>query len=126
MSARNLLTVNGIFALLDALLLIFFPSFLAGFFGVEGDGAALQIIQLLGAALVGYGFSSWWMRNAGPSEARTAFLRAGAVGYLVVSLVSVYMAVTGQGKAIFWAAFGISFLLGILFLYVGMRSMEDS
>lgn len=77
MSVRNLLTLNAVFALLTSLVLIFSPTTLAGFFGVGAEGAALQLIQLFGAVSAGYGFSSWLMRNAGPSEARSAFLKSG-------------------------------------------------
>lgn len=124
MSVRNLLTLNAIFALLTALVLIFSPSTLADFLEVGAEGAALQLIQLFGAASVGYGFSSWLMRSAGPSEARSAFLKSGGAGYFVVGIVTGYSVLNGLGGPIIWVGVALTFLLGALFLYFGLRSAD--
>ncbi len=124
MSVRNLLTFNAIFALLIAVVLIFSPSTLAGYFEIGAAGVALQLIQLFGAASVGYGFSSWLMRRAGPSEARTAFLRGGGAGYIVVSIVTGFSVLTGLGSPIIWVGVAFSLLLGVLFLYFGLPSPD--
>jgi hypothetical protein len=122
MSTRNLLTLNAIFALLTAVVLIFSPSTLTGLFEIGEEGTALQLIQLFGAASVGYGFSSWLMRNAGFSEARSAFLKGGGAGYLVVGVVTGYSVLNGLGRPIIWVGVAFSFLLGVMFLYFGISS----
>ena len=122
MSVRNLLTLNGLFALVTAVVLIFSPATLADIFGVGAEGVALKLIQLFGAASVGYGFSSWLMRNAGPSEARSAFLKSGGAGYMVVGIVAGYSVLTGFGTPIIWVGVALIFLLGAMFLYLGLRS----
>ena len=124
MTVRNLLTLNAIFALLTALVLILSPSTLADFFEVGTEGAALQLIQLFGAASVGYGFSSWLMRNADPSEARSAFLKSGGAGYSVVGIVTGYLVLNGLGSPIIWVGVAFIFLLGALFLFFGLRSPD--
>ncbi len=122
MSARNLLTFNAVFALLIALVLIVSPSTLANLFGIGASVVALQLIQLFGAASVGYGFASWMMRGASPSEARSAFLRGGGAGYIVVAIVTGYAVLNGLGSAIIWIAIAGILLLGFLFLNIGLRS----
>ncbi|MDX1437073.1 MAG: hypothetical protein R3335_09695 [Anaerolineales bacterium] len=121
MSIRILLTFNAIFALLVSLVLIISPATLAGFFDVEATGVVLQLIQLFGAASVGYGLSSWLMRSSGPSEARTAYLNGGGGGYIVVSVVSAYTVINSLGSPITWAVIAGIFLLGVLFLNFGLR-----
>lgn len=124
MSTQNLLTFNAIFAFLTTVVLIFSPSTLAGVFGVDAAAGTLQIIQLFGSALVGYGFTSWWMRGEGASEARTAFLKAGGVGYTVVSLVGAYTVLNGLGGSGLWAGVAFVFLYGATFFYFGLRSPD--
>lgn len=124
MSTRNLLTFNAVFAFLTTVVLIFSPATLAGVFGVDAAPGTLLIIQLFGSGLVGYAFTSWWMRGAGASEARTAFLKAGGVGYGVVSLVGAYTVANGPGSPGLWAGVAFVFLYAVLFFYTGMRSTE--
>jgi len=122
MSVRNLLTLNALFALLTAVILIFSPGSLAVIFDVEIDGVALQLTQLFGTASVGYGISSWLMRGAGPSDARTAFLLGGGAGYVVVGIVSGIAMLNGLGTPVAWAGNAGVFLLSALFLNFGIRS----
>ena len=124
MSVRNLLTFNAIFALLIAVVLIISPSTLAGYFQIGTERVALQLIQLFGAASVGYGFSSWLMRGAGPSEARTAFLRGGGAGYIVVAIVTGFTVINGLGSPIIWVGVALVIFLGVLFL--ALARLPDS
>jgi len=121
MSVRNVLTLNGVVALLIALSLILFPSTIAGLLGIEAARATLQLLQFIGASSVGYGIASWQMRSAGPSEARTAFLNGGGIGYIVVGIISSLAVINGLAGAIAWAAVAAIFILGLLFLFAGLR-----
>ena len=123
MCVRNLLTLNAIFSFLTAVVLFFSPASIAGVFEVGTTGSVLHLIQLFGGAMVGYGLASWLMRNAGPSEARTAFLKSGG-GYVVVSIIASYSLLSGFGSSIIWFAVAFSFLLGAMFLYLGIRSPD--
>jgi hypothetical protein len=122
MNVKNLLTVNAIYVALIALVSIFGTSFLVEQNGMEVNDATINLMRVVGALAVGYGVASWLMRNAQASLARRAFLIGGGVGYFVVAAVFVFNYFSSDlGNATTWVYVVISLLLGLDFIFFGMK-----
>lgn len=125
MTVKNLLIVNTVYVLLIAVLSVVFSSTILEANGLDATDATINLQRVVGAVIVGYAVSGWLMRNAGPSEARRAFLIGGGVGYLFVALIFLVNFFTSDlGSAMTWVYIIISIVLGLAFLYFPFMQSE--
>ena len=122
MHVRNVFIINTIFVSLIALVSIFAPSFLLEINGVDVTDFTINLQRAVGAVSVGYAVTSWLMRDAQASAARRAFLIGGGVGYFVVAAVFLFNTLsTDLGSGSSWVYIIISILLGVDFIYFGLK-----
>jgi O-antigen/teichoic acid export membrane protein len=123
MTVRNLLTVNTVYVAIIALVSIFVPVTMQESSGVDINDFTTNLTRIVGAVSVGYGVTSWLMRNEGPSGARRAFLIGAGIGYPVVAVVFIFNWFSTEGAGISaWAYAVISLLFGFAFLYFARDS----
>ena len=97
------------------------PDFTVAPMGVVLNPAGMMIARVLGAALIFMALVFFWVRNASPSDAKTAILRAGCI-YYVVSAVPIIMGITsGLANVTTWGTVLIHALLAFGFWHFGFR-----
>ncbi len=122
MSVKNVLTANAIYVILIAIFSLFFPKTLGELNGIEITESTMNLQRAVGALAVGYGLTSWLMRNAGPSVASRAFLIGGGAGYAVVGATFIFNTLsTSLGGGTSWIYIILSLLFATAFLYLGFR-----
>ena len=102
MKLRTLLILNTIVALLFALAFLLGPAPVLKFFGLTQGKTETLLAQVIGAALVGYGFITWFARDYADAQAiqgtvLSLFIYSG-IGF-VVTLLGVLSQVTRSGTA---------------------------
>jgi hypothetical protein len=89
--------------------------------GVKLNPAGLMMTRIFGAALISFALLFWWAREAPPSQALTAILRAGAI-YFAVSTIPLVLGVSGGlANALGWGTVILHVLLAAGFWHYGMR-----
>lgn len=122
MTVKNVLTVNAIYAILIAVVSLFFAKTLGELNGIDITESTMNLQRAVGALAVGYGATSLLMRNAGPSAARRAFLIGGGAGNFVVAATFMFNYFsTSLGSINSWVYIIISLLFAAAFLYLGFR-----
>lgn len=97
------------------------PEFTVAPMGVVLNPAGIMLARILGAALIFMALIFFWVRNASPSDAKTAILRAGCI-YFVVSAVPLVLGITsGLANASAWGTVAIHALLAFGFFHFGFR-----
>ncbi len=123
MTVRNILTVNSIYAAIIAVASIFIPVAVQEIGGVDINDFTTNLTRLVGALSVGYGLTSWLMRNEGPSGARRAFLLGSGGGYIVVAVIFVFNWFSTEDVGInAWVYAVVALLFAVAFLYLGRGS----
>lgn len=122
MSVKNVLTVNAVYVILIAVFSLFFPKTLGELNGIDITESTMNLQRAVGALAVGYGITSWLMRNAGPSVARRAYLIGGGTGYFVVGATFMFNTLsTSLGSINSWVYIVISLLFAAALLYLAFR-----
>ncbi len=100
MKLRSLFILNTVVALLFALVFLLGPAFALKFFGLTQGKSELLLAQVIGSALVGFGFLAWFARDyADPGATQGALVSLfifNAIGF-VVTLLGVLSQVTRTG-----------------------------
>jgi len=118
MTIRNLFVFQAIAALFNGAGLVLMTETYASIYGVSlADKDAIFMAQLLGAALLSYGFVAWFARDAGASDARSAivlgFFLSLAIGFVFALLAQL----SGVLNTLGWVIVGLYFLLALGFGY---------
>lgn len=89
--------------------------------GVRLNPAGIMLARVFGAALISFALLFWWVREATPSQALTAILRAAAI-YFAVSTIPLVLGVSGGlANALGWGTVVIHVGLAAGFWHYGMR-----
>jgi hypothetical protein len=119
MKLANLFTVNALIATLFGIAFLVAPVQVLATYGVIVTPGTAVVSRLFGAALIGYGFLTWWVRAAAPSDTLRSIVLALCVadglGFIAALMGQLGGAVNGLGWStvvIYGAlAAGFAFLL---------------
>lgn len=103
MSLKLVLTINAILSLVFGLAFIFAPEATLTYYAVEIGVGGAWMSRFFGAAILGWGVLAWFMRDAGPSDAREAALTGLFVGMAVGFVVSLMGQMAGVANALGWS-----------------------
>jgi hypothetical protein len=118
-----LLGVVGYLAFGLGLLLV--PAPFMSFQGVSLDAAGSLMARVLGSALIGMALIFWWVRNAAPSDALLAILRANLI-YNILDIPVIVMAIFGGAMGVMgWSSVLLHLLYGIGFAYFGFVERQN-
>lgn len=92
MKLRHLMTVSALLACPYGIVMIFAPTFVLTSAGLDVTGDGLLLARMYGAEVFGVGLISFVARTAADSPARRAIL----IGFIVLDVLSMSMAVFGQ------------------------------
>jgi apolipoprotein N-acyltransferase len=117
MKLSILFVINAIVSLIFGLVAVFAPGQLAAIYGGTVNDAVLALYRINGASLIGFAAVAWFIRNAPASEARRGILFGFIVGYVVYTLVFLFVALQGIGTAMIWVNVVISLAFALAYAY---------
>jgi len=116
----KLSTMFIIYAVVSAIFgftFVFVPETALAFYGITLSPGGITIARLFGAALLEFALLSWFVRNAGDSEARKAIILAIFVGEAVGFVVALFGQLSGVVNALGWSTVAVYLLLALGFGY---------
>ncbi|HIB71506.1 MAG TPA: hypothetical protein EYO34_08210 [Candidatus Marinimicrobia bacterium] len=121
MNLNTLFTINIPVAGLFGLGFIFAPEPMLAPYGISADQAAdsAMMARFFGAANFGYALLYWFMRDAAASDARTAVVKASALGFGVGCLVSIFTQMSGEIGLLGWSTVALYAFFAAAYGYFG-------
>ena len=121
MNLNTLFTINIPVAGLFGLGFIFAPERMLAPYGISADQAAYSAMmaRFFGAANFGYALLFWFMRGTAASDARTAVVKATALGFGVGCLVSIFTQVSGEMGPLGWSTVALYAIFAAAYGYFG-------
>lgn len=117
MKLNVLFIITAIIATVFGVLFVIIPGRMLTLYSIEAGAGLSYMSQLFGAALIGIGLISWFVRNASDSDARKAiilsFFIADGIGFVVALIGQLNNVVNSLG----WSTVVIYFLLSLGFAY---------
>lgn len=121
MPLRTFLLIAAIVEAFFGIQFLLVPDLALSPLGVVLNPAGLMVTRIFGAALIAFVLLFWWVRDAAPSAALTAVLRAAAV-YFAISTVPLALGVLGGlANALGWGTVVLHVLLAVGFWNFGFR-----
>lgn len=117
MKLRHLFTVHAVMDLVFGLAMLLVPVPLMSLYGLAlGPGGTLNT-RLFGAAVIGFGLLSWFVRHAPESEARRAIVLAYFLACAVGFIASLVGQLSGVTNSLGWSTVGLYLLLALAYGY---------
>ncbi|CAN5210156.1 hypothetical protein BH10PSE11_BH10PSE11_11400 [soil metagenome] len=121
MSLRTFLLIAAVVEAFFGIQFLLVPNLALAPLGVVLNPAGVMLARMFGAALITLAFLFWSVRDAAPSAALTAILRAAMI-YYVVSAVPLALGVLGGlANGLGWVTFALHIFLGAGFWHFGFR-----
>jgi len=120
------LIINSVVAVAFGIAFVLLPATLLSFYGVTLGEVGLVIAQLYGSAILGVGLTTWFARNAGPSDAREGILLALFIADGAGFVLSLMGQLAGRVNALGWSTVGLYLLLALGFGYFRFFKQEAS
>ena len=117
MKLSTMFIIYAVISAIFGLTFIFMPETTLAFYGITLSPGGISIARLFGAALLEFALLSWFVRNAGDSEARKAIILAIFVGEAVGFIVALFGQLSGVVNALGWSTVAIYLLLALGFGY---------
>ena len=116
----KLSTVFIVYAVISAifgLTFILVPGTSLALYGITLSPGGTTVVRLFGAALLEFALLSWFVRNAGDSEARKAITLALFLGEAIGFIVALLGQLSGAVNALGWSTVAVYLLLTLGFGY---------
>ncbi len=117
MKLSMVFTIAAVVSLIFGLADLLAPAQLNAMYGVELSPNTTFLARLFGVSLIGYGVLAWLVRNAPPSESRSAIVTAFFVSLGLGFLVSLWGQLTAEFSPLGWSTVVLYFLLAAGFAY---------
>jgi len=112
-SLSLLFTLNTIVGLLFALGFLIIPEQLISLYGAPTSPATVYVARLFGALILGFITILWFARNSEESEARSAIVTGGFVGWVIGLIAALIGQFSGAVNNLGWINVLIYFLFAL-------------
>jgi hypothetical protein len=126
MSAKLLLTINAVIAILFGLAFVFMPTTAGAVYGVPPDPHTVLNAQFFGATLIGLGVVFWFAKDFRDWDAVRGVLIASVVGDIFGGGVNLFGTFQGLLNGMAWSSTAIYALLLVGALYCLSMGPETS
>lgn len=117
MKLSTMFIIYAIISAIFGLTFVFFPAMSLALYGITLSPGGILVVRLFGVALLEFALLSWFVRNAGDSEARQAIILAFFVGEVVGFIVALFGQLSGAVNVLGWSTVAIYLFLAIGFGY---------
>ncbi len=114
MKLKNLLVINAVIALVYGISYQLMPTTVLSLYGVTTGPGEIFMSRLFGAALIGIGLLTWFVRDIQNNETQRAIIHSLLVYCFIALIVTMHATVTGAMGGVGWTGVGI-----FLFLTLG-------
>ena len=118
MKLSTMFIVYAVISAIFGLSFVFVPGTSLALYGITPSPGGTTVVRLFGAALLEFALLSWFVRNAGDSEARKAIILALFVGEAVGFIVALFGQLSGVVNALGWSTVALYLLLTLGFGYL--------
>jgi len=117
MKLSTMFIIYAVVSAIFGLTFVFVPETALALYGITLSPGGITIARLFGVALLEFAMLSWFVRDAGDSEARKAIILAIFFGEAVGFIVALFGQLSGVVNALGWSTVAIYLLLALGFGY---------
>lgn len=117
MKLSTMFIIYAIISSIFGLAFVIMPEISLAFYGINLSPGGISVVRLFGVALLEFALLSWFVRNAGESEARRAIILALCVGEVVGFIIALFGQLSGAVNVLGWSTVAIYLLLALGFGY---------
>lgn len=117
MKLSTMFIIYAIISSIFGLAFVIMPEISLAFYGINLSPGGISVVRLFGVALLEFALLSWFVRNAGESEARRAIILAFCVGEVVGFIIALFGQLSGAVNVLGWSTVAIYLLLALGFGY---------
>ena len=117
MKLSTLFTLNAIVSTMFGLTFVFVPETAMSFYGATLSPGGALIARLFGAVLLGVAVLTWFVRNAGESEARKAVIISRFFCETFGFIVALFGQLAGAVNALGWSTVAIYLVFALGYGY---------
>jgi hypothetical protein len=117
MKLSAMFIIYAVISAIFGLTFIFVPETSLALYGITLSPGGVPMVRLFGVALLEFALLSWFVRNAGDSEARKAIILAMFIGEAVGFVVALLGQLSGVVNALGWSTVAVYLLLALGFGY---------
>ena len=117
MKLSTMFIIYAIISAIFGLAFVVMPGTSLALYGINLSPGGIPVVRLFGVALLEFALLSWFVRNAGDSEARRAIILAFFVGEVVGFIVALFGQLSGAVNVLGWSIVAIYLMLALGFGY---------